>query len=349
MNTVIDAVVRVDELGTASALALARERGDRVDAVRFPDGTTLELARVADVLYVPSALERGQSLQIVGGRNLAMEAVFDDFTAGFVRQRLARAGVERFEGFVDAGDVGDVCILGNVFSRNFTHWHEELMKVVAVERTGRDCRYVVSALPDFARALLAIVGIPAERILEVDRPTRFAAALHSTPVSYRNVADYPAVLDELRERVLACPVPAGTPAPGPRLWLDRGAQTRLGRSLVNGEEVQRLLEAHDFVRVDMGSLPLPAQVDAARHMRVLAGLHGSQFVHSQLMPRGSLVIECFSPLYLNPTYVEIYRVLRHRSALIAATNTPLMPYLHGGDVLVDIQQLALALQSADAA
>lgn len=349
MSPAIGPLVRVDDLGTVSALALARNGGDRVQTVRFPDGTTLELARLTDVLYVPSALERGQSLQIVGGRDLAMEAVFDDFTAGFVQQRLARAGVDHFGGFVDAGDVGDVCILGNVFSRNFTHWHEELMKVVAVERAGRDCRYVVSALPAFARVLLAIMGIPDERILEVDRPTRFAAALYSTPVSYRNVADYPAVLEELRERVLACPAPAGTSAPGPRLWLDRGAQTRLGRNLVNAEEVERLLQAHDFVRVDMGALSLPAQIDAARHMRVLAGLHGSQFVHSQLMPRGSLVVECFSPLYLNPTYVEIYRVFDHRCALIAATNTPLMPYLHGGDVLVDVQQLALALQSADAA
>jgi hypothetical protein len=81
-------------------------------------------------------------------------------------------------------------------------------------------------------------------------------------------------------------------------------------------------------------------------MQVLSGLHGSQFVHSQLLPERSFVIECFSPLYLNPTYTEIYRVLRHRYSQISPVNTPLMPYLHDGDVLVDCQQLDLALRTA---
>jgi hypothetical protein len=79
----------------------------------------------------------------------------------------------------------------------------------------------------------------------------------------------------------------------------------------------------------------------------MAGLHGSQFVHSQLMPPRSAVIECFSPLYLNPTYTEIYRVLRHRYSQLGATNTPVFPYPHGGDVEVDLQQLALALETLD--
>jgi hypothetical protein len=57
-------------------------------------------------------------------------------------------------------------------------------------------------------------------------------------------------------------------------------------------------------------------------------------------------VECFSPLYLNPTYTEIYRVLRHRYAQICSTNTPIFPYPYGGDVLVDCQQLDLALREA---
>ncbi len=51
-------------------------------------------------------------------------------------------------------------------------------------------------------------------------------------------------------------------------------------------------------------------------------------------------------MYLNPTYTEIYRVLQHSYAQITSMNTPLFPYPHGSDVLVDCQQLDLALRAA---
>ena len=205
---------------------------------------------------------------------------------------------------------------------------------------------MISELPAFATDLLAIVGIASDRILEVRQPTRFRGALYGTAISYRNVADYPGVLLALRERVLAGACASSAGNHGSRLWLDRGQQTRLGRKLVNEDEVHRLLERHGFQRLDMGALPVHEQIAIARSAEAIAGLHGSQFVHCQLMPKRSSVIECFSPLYLNPTYTEIYRVLRHRYSQLNATNTPLMPYLHGADVLVDCQQLDLALGEA---
>jgi hypothetical protein len=337
--------VKVEELASASAIEIARSEGGRVYSIEFPaDSPVLEAVRLSDVLYVPSVMGAGQSLQIVRGRFMPVEAVFDEFTVEFVKPRILRQRATLGD-FVDSEHEGDVCILGNVFSRNFTHWHEELMKVVALEQAGIDCAYVISDLPAFARDLLELLGIPANRILEVRAPTRFRGAFFSTPVSYRNVADYPAVLMALREKLLQADT-ADCPAYGPKLWLDRGQQTRLGRKLVNEEEVGGLLEKYGFQRLDMGALPVKAQISVARNMRVLSGLHGSQFVHSQLMPPRSHVIECFSPIYLNPTYTEIYRVFRHRYSQINPTNTPLMPYLHGGDVLVDCQQLDLALREA---
>lgn len=342
-------IVRVEELATVSALALARERGRPIEEVSLEPGEPpLEITGLDDVLYVPSALDTGQSLQVVEGRCLAFEAVFDDFTAQFVRARLLEKGVAELTGFTASDRSGDVCILGNVFSRNFTHWHEELMKVVAIERARLDCAYVVAELPAFARELLRLVGVADERVLEVRRPTRFRRALYGTAVSYRNLSDHPAVLAELRRRLFAA-APTGDPGFGAHLWLDRGAQTRLGRRLVNEEEVHRLLERHGFARIDMGALPAAGQIAAARHARAIAGLHGSQLVHSQLMRQRSAVVECFSPLYLNPTYTEIYRVLQHRYSQVCATNTPLFPYLHGADVRVDEQQLDLALGAASEA
>lgn len=339
-------VIAVGDLTSGSVSDLSAPQVTEVGTVELSsEGTALRIHRAHDVAYVPSALLPGQSLQIVGGRMLPLEAVFDAFTVEFVKRELASHGVSEVAGFA-ASEARDVCILGNVFSRNFTHWHEELMKVLVLERAELGCSYVLSGLPLFARELLLLFGVSESRLLECDRPTIFDSALFTTPVSYRNLSEYPEVLQALREAYLAVDV-SGHSSPGPRLWLDRGAQTRLGRKLVNPEEVSACLDRYGFQPVDMGAMPMRKQIAVARSMEVLAGLHGSQFVHSQLMRPGSFVIECFSPLYLNPTYTEIYRILRHRYAQITSTNTPVFPYPHGGDVLVDIQQLELALQRLD--
>jgi hypothetical protein len=337
--------IRINEIVGVSVLDIARQAGGRIDKVKLGNGTSLiEAAIVQDVFYVPSALAAGQSVQIVGNRYMPLEAVLDDFTPGFVRRELRKGRLTELPDCEDTIN-GTVCILGNVFSRNFCHWHEEMMKVVVLERTGYECNYVIAQLPGYAKELLDLIGIAPERILEVSRPTRFRAALFTTPISYRNVADYPEVLLALRERLLAADR-GGKPEFGPCLWFDRGKQTRLGRKLINEEEVCRLLDRYNFERIDMGSLSVLSQIAIARNARVISGLHGAQFVHTQLMSPRSWVIECFSPMYLNPTYTGIYWVLQHSYAQVINRNTPLFPYPHGSDVLVDCQQLDLAMRAA---
>lgn len=337
--------IPLSELVGGSVLELARQVGRRIEKISFGDKTPLiEAAMMQDVYYLPSALAEGQSIQIVGNRQLPLEAVFDEFTVRFVRQNLLKRGLTELpecEQTIDA----PVCVLGNVFSRNFGHWHEELMKVIVLEKTSYECNYVIAKLPAFAKELLGLIGIAPERILEVQRPVRFRAALFTTAVSYRNVAEYPGVLFGLRERLLAADC-CGQPEIGPRLWFDRGKQTRLGRKLVNEEEVWQLLDRYRFKRVDMGSLSLLSQIAIARNARVISGLHGAQFVHTQLMNPRSWVIECFSPMFLNPTYTDIYRVLQHFYAQVTNRNVPVSPYAHGSDVLVDCRQLDLALRTA---
>ncbi len=337
--------IPINEIVGVSVLDLIRQAGGRIENINFGNGTPLlEAAVMQDVFYIPSALAAGQSVQIVGNRYMPLEAVLDDFAPGFVRRELRKNGLTELPDCEDTIN-GAVCILGNVFSRNFCHWHEEMMKVIVLERIGYECNYVIAQLPAFAKELLDLSGIAPERILEVRRPTCFRAALFTTPVSYRNVTEYPDVLLALRERLLSADR-GGKPEFGPRLWLDRGKQTRLGRKLINEEEVCQLLHRYSFERVDMGSLSVLSQIAIARNARVISGLHGAQFVHSQLMNPRSWVIECFSPMYLNPTYTGIYRVLQHSYAQITSANTPLFPYPHGSDVLVDCQQLDLALRAA---
>ena len=341
------AKVTIDQLGCGSALQLARETSPScVEELRhWPGEPPIFLCKAQDVLYLPGALDVGQSLQVIADF-VPVEGILDPFTLEFVKQKRLFRKITRYDREFTAQRLDrDVCILGNVFSRNFTHWHEELFKVCILRAAGVECDFVFSRLPGFARESLLLLGIPESRIHDIDWPTRFRSAFYSTPINYENVWRYPGVLLSLREALNAA-AQVDAPRCGPRLWLDRGEQTRLGRKLVNAEEVHRCLEEFGFEHFDMGSVPLARQIAVAQRMQAMAGLHGSQFVHSQLMPARSLVIECFSPLYLNPTYTSIYHVLDHRYCQVTATNTPVHPYRHGGDVEVDCLQLRLALKQA---
>ena len=187
--------IPINEIVGVSVLDIVRQAGGRIDKVKLGNGTPLiEAAMVQDVFYMPSALAAGQSVQIVGDHQMPMEAVFDDFTPSFVRQELLKRSLTELPDSEDTID-GTVCILGNVFSRNFCHWHEEMMKVIVLERIGYECNYVIAELPAIrertARPDWYSAGSESWRS---GRPTRFRAALFTTPVSYRNVAEYPEVL-----------------------------------------------------------------------------------------------------------------------------------------------------------
>lgn len=318
----------------------ASTRGDVIAGVPLP------LTRLRNVHFQPNALEQGQGLQILEDGGIPLEASYYDYVADFARDQLLRRGIPSLPEAPCADGFGDVCILANLFSRNFTHWHEELLKVVCIEAAELPCTYVLSGLPQFAPELLGLIGIPPERIIEVDRPLRFPSVLLPAAISYENITDYPVVFQALRERLLRACADHPPSSAHRRLWLTRGAQTRLGRQLVNSEAVGRILERHGIEQVDLGGLPVIQQMRLARDADVMAGLHGSAFVHTQLMRQGSAVVECFSPLYLNPTYTNIYRLQRHRYSLVVTTHSQLFPYPHGEDVEVDLPQFELALETA---
>ena len=127
----------INEIVGVSVLDIVRQTGGRIDEVKLGNRTPLiEAAMVQDVFYMPSALAAGQSVQIVGNHQMPLEAVFDNFTPRFVRQELLKRSLTELP---DAEDTIDatVCILGNVFSRNFCHWHEEMMKVIILETIER--------------------------------------------------------------------------------------------------------------------------------------------------------------------------------------------------------------------
>lgn len=200
-------------------------------------------------------------------------------------------------------------------------------------------------MPAFAFELLGLTGVPRSRtITHVTEPTVFRRAHYTTHAFTLNLSTCPGVLMELRDALLSAVRDVPSPV-GHRLWLERGSNVNEpDRDLVNVEEVHACLDRHGFERLDIGSLPVPEQLAAARDAEVISGVHGSAFAHCAFMKPGSRVIECFSPLYLNGCSFETCRVLGHRYHMVCDWSSKYVTYEHGNRVHVDLSQLELALQ-----
>lgn len=305
--------------------------------------TKIEGVRCNNVMFFPHC-----GLQVIDRQFVPLEAVFDSYALTLMQQR--HGGTEK--GTATEGDTdflaGDFCILSNCFSRNFAHWTEELFKVIVLEDYGFTGNYLVPDDPGYCREFMRLIGIPDERMLgDRHRPTQFERVFYTTQIGHLDVLDYPEVVYAFREILFAvCPDDFSL---GDRLWLDRKRLVRNNnRALVNEDEVFEILRQYDVNVVDLGEYTLCEQIAAARSMKVLSGPHGAAFVHSLFMNPNSTVIECFSPMHLNPSCIELYQLLQHRYVQVVPVNTVYEPYPHGNRLELNLNHLRLVLENLDA-
>ncbi|MCB1434765.1 MAG: glycosyltransferase family 61 protein [Alphaproteobacteria bacterium] len=334
-----------DRLICRSVLDRADRRLLRVPEAGLDAGIDLPLATCPDVLYLPDVLDHGQSLCVADGGVVPLESILDPWTLDFVR---AKRQSNPALGFLYRGDFEvahaeqTVSILGNVFSRNFAHWTEELLKVVVLEAFDAGCHYVLSGLPGFAREFLGLLGIAPQRIVSPETPVVYDAALFTPAVSHENICSHPQVAQLLRHRLLA-PLEGRRSAHAPRLWLERGEMVRNGGVTLNREDVHALVRCHGFEVLDMATLPLDQQLLAMRDAEAIAGPHGAQFAHVMFMPPRSKVVECFAPGHVNPSVLQICRLLGHSYHQVVGRSHKIGTQTRVRDLMVDCEHLALVL------
>jgi capsular polysaccharide biosynthesis protein len=300
-------------------------------------------ARLSDVLYLPEL-----GLQLANEQVVPLEAVQDGWNLDF---ELKREFQDRAGAYANAFDCldrsEDVCILANFFSRNFFHWiTEELPKVHMLERSGFRGSYVVSGLPAFATQFLALLGVSNDRMItELAGPTRFRSAVYVSAVTALGLGRRPELFFSLRDSVLdSVALPR---SPRRRLWLDRRTGVNnVGRELLNPDEVYPLLDRFGFEVIDIAEFPVAEQIAIARDAEALSGPHGAGFVHTMFMAPESAVIECFSPLFINPGVFDVCRLLRHRYSMLVYEHA-YDGYAFGNRLLVNCSHLELVLQSLD--
>jgi capsular polysaccharide biosynthesis protein len=246
---------------------------------------------------------------------------------------------------VDIGTItrcdANVCILGNVAAKNFGHWTEELLKVIVLEASGFDGAYVIAAgLPTFCTESLEVLGIPEGRIVTALEPVIYSAGTFVRKIHHLCADRYPKVILALQERLhAATEMETGL---GERIWLERGVATRTSRKIVNEEEVHACLEQYGFTRVDLAEYSFRKQIGIDRQLDIMAGPHGSGFVHCGFMRPGRHIVEIFSPEYINPSVIQLCLAMRHRYNQIVPTHQPHWPYTFGKEILVDVSHLRLA-------
>ena len=322
--------------------ALSAQPGARVEASPPMDGEPLTVTSVPDLLYLPAL-----GLPIAAGGLVPLEAVQDPWCLQFELDRDFQGRTAPYRQAFESRELdADACVLGNFYSRNFFHWiSEELVKVALLERSGFQGCYVMRPLPDFATQFLGLLGIAPQRIVVAEQPLRLRRAWFTPAISARKLHRHPGLFHALREDLLAS-VPERSQGPR-RIWMDRVlGVNNAGRELLNPDEVYPLLERYGFTVLDMAAHPVATQLALARGAEALSGPHGAGFIHAMFQHPRSAVIECFSPLFINPGIFEICRLMRHRYQMLAYENC-YGGYPHGDRLMVDCSQLELALQALD--
>src|SRR5262245_29351704 len=112
-------------------------------------GNTAHVLSAENVLYIPEL-----GLQILDGRFVPAEGIVDPGNLDYLQRQWSdrRSGeVARFSSYFPTEYVAeDVCILSNVYSRNFSHFTEELFKVLILERAGYSGPYIYTQFRKFA-------------------------------------------------------------------------------------------------------------------------------------------------------------------------------------------------------
>jgi len=238
---------------------------------------------------------------------------------------------------------GRYCLLCNPWSNVFSHWIEELCKVIVLENSGYLGIYVVPRKKPFVYETMKMLGVAKERILlSPMKASLFESVIYTERYNFNDAYRRPEVFSSLREKLLSN---FDKPGVGKnRIWISRSSnRENEARQIVNIDQVDHILKAHDVVKVNLGDLSFEEQLRLISNTELLAGPHDSGFIHSLFMPKRSCVIECFSPFWLNPTWNSIYRMMEHKYFQIVPSHTEYVPYLYDKDVWVDPEQLDLSL------
>jgi hypothetical protein len=237
---------------------------------------------------------------------------------------------------------GEYINLSGTWAQGFFHWMLEYLPLaIAALESGFKGTFILPPTQLSLNSLL-MLGVPRERMIIKDPgPWRIESLLVMRPINAdRDLRRYPNFLQALRRRMLAAI--GGVGQKGGRLYLGRRPDRVDTRRVVNEEALKPLLMRYGFRNVCMEDMPLKEQIGAAAGARCMIGPHGAGMLHCLFMEPESLVMEFFSPHYVNPCMLPIVEHLRHRYFMVPSTN--IGGYAFGEDIEANVRMIEMTLQ-----
>ncbi len=233
-----------------------------------------------------------------------------------------------------------ICLAGN-WAANYWHWlFDNLPKVVLAEKSGFRGLYVVPDQP-FVRDSLEILGIEKARVLCNDGRLRLIRRLFvPTPIDGQKISDFPLLTQEMRRSLCR----GGEAGPRRRIYISRNRGEQI-RRIVNEAPFNELVARYSFETCFLEDLSFRQQLSLFSTAEAVIGPHGAGFANTFFLPEKALVIELFSPAYVQPVMLSAMELLEHRYyPIVAYHNDARRPYRHGENIEAFCRLIELTLR-----
>ena len=240
-----------------------------------------------------------------------------------------------------------VAVLTTGAHHNYFHWlAEALPRLELYERCGAPIdRFYAPTRYRFQRESLALLGIPADRILRASPGAHYRPAC-LVASSFRDGMNRGKV-DFLAARLTAA---VATRAPSrPRIFISR--RGRNARRIANEAEVIAALSGLGFAPLHLESLSVAAQIAAFRDAECVVGPHGAGLTNLMFCRPGTQVVEIGTPYRPWTCFREIahHRGLDYRLHLASPTRVRHFDPATGvgdSDLRVDPAALRIVVEDA---
>lgn len=239
---------------------------------------------------------------------------------------------------------GEYLPLCGKWNENLWHWvMENIPTIIMAENSGFLGTYIVRDGCAFILETFDLLGIPKERVITWSGGLAEVSTLY---IPKRIVGwwlwQFKDLVLSMREALLAGAGLDETGNPGIRLYISRNLSAQK-RRVVNEEEVLAALQEFDFKLVHTETMTLTQQLKLMASANTLIGPHGAGMTHTLFIRKKSLVIEFFSPVYINPTMLPAIDFLQHRYHMLPSYHFT-EQYQHGHDIQVCVPLLQLFLR-----